>query len=200
MNVGACLIGADPALRDEWIIVSAHYDHLGVRGGVLYPGADDNASGVAMMLEVARCLVEAPEPPRRSVMFVGFDLEEIGLFGSRYFVEHPPVPLGRVKLFLTADMIGRSLGGVCGAHAFVMGTEHSPGLRPWIEESAAGEPVTLGTLGTDLLVLNRSDYGPFRARRRSPISSSAPARTRAITRPRTCPRPWTTPSWPRSAA
>ena len=47
-------VGSDPALRDEWIIVSAHYDHLGVRGGVLYPGADDNASGVAMMLEVAR--------------------------------------------------------------------------------------------------------------------------------------------------
>ena len=51
------LIGADPALQDEWIIVSAHFDHLGVHGGVLYPGADDNASGVAMMLEVARSLV-----------------------------------------------------------------------------------------------------------------------------------------------
>src|SRR4029077_10487164 len=104
-NVGARLIGTDPQRRDEWIIVSAHYDHLGVRGGVLYPGADDNASGVAMMLEVARAFVQAPERPRRSVLFIGFDLEEVGLFGSRYFVEHPPVPLDRVKLFVTADMI-----------------------------------------------------------------------------------------------
>jgi hypothetical protein len=166
-NVGARLIGAGPALVDEWIIVSAHYDHLGVRGGRLYPGADDNASGVAMMLEVARALEQSPGPqrPRRSVMFVGFDLEEIGLFGSRYFVEHPPVPLGRVKLFVTADMIGRSLGGVCASNVFVMGSEHAPGLRPWIEASARGEPVAVGLLGSDMLLLDRSDYGPFRARK-----------------------------------
>jgi hypothetical protein len=68
-------------------------------------------------------------------------------------------------LFLTADMIGRSLGGVCGSYVFVMGTEHAPALRPWIEGSARGEPVHVGTLGSDLLVLNRSDYGPFRARK-----------------------------------
>ena len=164
-NVGAVLRGSDPALRDEWVIVSAHYDHLGVRNGVLYPGADDNASGVAMMLEVARSLVEAPEKPKRSVMFIGFDLEEIGLFGSRYFVEHAPVPLNRVALFLTADMIGRSLGGVCEPYVFVMGTEHAPGLRPWIEQEARDRPVTAGILGTDLLLYSRSDYGPFRARK-----------------------------------
>ena len=97
-NVGARLRGSDPALRDEWIIVSAHFDHLGVRDGVLFPGADDNASGVAMMLEVARSFVAVAEQPKRSVMFVGFDLEETGLFGSRYFVEHPPVPLDRIAL------------------------------------------------------------------------------------------------------
>ena len=163
-NVGARLVGSDPLRRDEWIILSAHYDHLGVRGGVLYPGADDNASGVAMMLEVARALVQAPERPKRSVMFVGFDLEEVGLFGSRYFVEHPPVPLDRVKLFLTADMIGRALGGVCTSNVFVMGTEHAPELRPWIRSSAQAEPLTVGLLGSDLLILSRSDYGPFRAR------------------------------------
>ena len=63
-NVGAVLRGSDPALRDEWVIVAAHYDHLGVREGVLYPGADDNASGVAMMLEVARSLTRiGPDAP-----------------------------------------------------------------------------------------------------------------------------------------
>jgi hypothetical protein len=164
-NVGARLTGSDPRLRDEWVMVAAHYDHLGVRNGVLYPGADDNASGVAMMLEVARALVQGPEKPRRGLLFVGFDLEEVGLFGSRYFIEHMPVPLERIKLFLTADMIGRALGGVCTSHVFVMGTEHAPGLRPWIGTAARGEPVTVGVLGSDLLVLNRSDYGPFRARK-----------------------------------
>jgi len=163
-NVGAVLRGADPILKDEWVIVSAHYDHLGVRGGVLYPGADDNASGVAMMLEVARSMAGATQPPRRSLMFIGFDLEEIGLFGSRYFVAHPPVPLEQVVLFITADMIGRALGGICQSHVFVLGTEHAPGLRPWIDQAARGRPVTVGLLGSDVLVLNRSDYGPFRNR------------------------------------
>ena len=163
-NVGAVLRGADPVLKDEWVIVSAHYDHLGVRGGVLYPGADDNASGVAMMLEVARSLAAAPDPPRRSLMFIGFDLEEAGLFGSRYFVAHPPVRLEQVVLFITADMIGRALAGVCENHVFVLGTEHAPGLRPWIDQAAKDRPLTVGLLGSDLLVLNRSDYGPFRSR------------------------------------
>jgi hypothetical protein len=112
-NVGAILRGSDERLRDEWVIVAAHFDHLGVRGGVLYPGADDNASGVAMMLEVARSIVQGQAPPRRSMMFIGFDLEELGLYGSRYFVAHAPVSLDKVVLFVTADMIGRSLAGIC---------------------------------------------------------------------------------------
>lgn len=163
-NVGALLRGADPHLRDQWVIVAAHFDHLGVRGGKLFPGADDNASGVAMMLEVARCLVEAPAPPRRSVMFIGFDLEETGLFGSRYFVAHSPVPLDRIVLFLTADMIGRALAGICQDHVFVIGSEHAPGLRAWIDQARRDRPLTVGLLGADLLVLARSDYGPFRNR------------------------------------
>jgi hypothetical protein len=163
-NVGALLRGYDPQLADEWVIVAAHFDHLGVRRGVLYPGADDNASGVAMMLEVARSIVQGPARPRRSMMFIGFDLEEIGLYGSRYFVAHAPVPLEKVVLFVTADMIGRSLAGVCESHVFVLGTENAPGLRPWIDQAARGRTVTVGLLGADILILNRSDYGPFRTR------------------------------------
>jgi hypothetical protein len=164
-NVGALLRGSDPSLRDEWVIVSAHFDHLGVRNGVTYPGADDNASGVAMMLEVARAVVNSPDRPRRSLMFLGFDLEERGLYGSRFFVEHPPVPLDRIALFLTADMLGRSLGGVCDGYVFVMGTENAPGLRPWIAEASRGRDLTVGLLGSDITILDRSDYGPFRARK-----------------------------------
>lgn len=167
-NVGAKLVGNDPALRDQWVIISAHFDHLGVRNGVLYPGADDNASGVACLLEAARCLAaaEGDAQPRRSIMFVGFDLEELGLFGSRYFVRHPPVPLERIGLFITSDMIGRALGGVCERYVFVFGSEHAPGLRPWLSESAGKEKaLKVGTLGADFLILDRSDYGPFLARR-----------------------------------
>jgi hypothetical protein len=163
-NVGARLGGTDPDLSNEWVILSAHYDHLGVRDGQLYPGADDNASAVAMLLEAARCFTEAAGKPRRGILFIAFDLEENGLWGSRHFVEHPPVPLEQVKLFLTADLIGGALGGVCKQEAFVMGTEHATGLRPWVEQSAAGLPLKLAVVGSDILLIDRSDYGPFRAR------------------------------------
>lgn len=163
-NVGARLPGSVPALADEWILVSAHYDHLGVRNGVLYPGADDNASGVAMLLEAARCLVDTPPRPRRGVMFVAFDLEEPGLWGSRHFVEEPPVPLDQIKLFLTADLIGGALAGVCREQVFVIGSEHAPDVRPWIEAAGVGLPLRPALVGSDLLLINRSDYGPFRSK------------------------------------
>lgn len=163
-NVGAKLAGADPAHAGEWIIVSAHYDHLGQQGGKLYPGADDNASGVAMLLEVARCLAGSPERPRRGILFVGFDLEEDGLWGSRHFVGEPPVPIESIKLFLTADLIGGALGGVCQRDLFVMGTEHEPALRSIVRRAAVGLPLRVDVMGSDLLLIDRSDYGPFRAR------------------------------------
>ncbi|HEU5117204.1 MAG TPA: M28 family peptidase, partial [Isosphaeraceae bacterium] len=164
-NVAATLEGSDPDLKEEYVLVTAHYDHLGVRDGVLYPGADDNASGTAMMLELARCFASMKQRPRRSLMFVGFDLEEYGLWGSRHFAEHPPIPLEDIKLFLTADMVARSLGGVCKSYLFVMGSEHAPELRAWVNQAAEGLPLTLGIVGSDLLFFDRSDYGPFRERK-----------------------------------
>jgi hypothetical protein len=164
-NVGAMIAGSDPALKDQWVILSAHYDHLGVRDGVLYPGADDNASSVAMMLETARSLVEGDAPPKRSVAFIAFDLEENGLWGSRYFTQQPAMPLEDVARFMTAGLLGRSLGGVGGSFVFVIGSETSPRLRPTVEMASKGEPIRVGLLGADLLVIDRSDYGPFRARK-----------------------------------
>jgi len=174
-NIGGYLAGSDPERADEWVVVSAHYDHLGIRDGRLYPGADDNASGVAMVLEVARRLAaRAPEDrPDRAVMFVFFGQEETGLIGSRHFANHPPRPLEDLALFMTADMIGRSLCDVCGSHLFVMGTEHAPEIRSWVREAAEGLPIEVGIVGTELLVIDRSDYGPFRARRRPYLFLSA---------------------------
>jgi hypothetical protein len=171
VNVGAKIVGTDPTVADRWIILGVHYDHLGQRGKVVYPGADDNATGVAMMLEVARSIAESPVRPRRSIAFVGFDLEEVGpngelgLRGSRFFAGHPPIPLEKVALFVTADMIGRALGGVCERMVFVLGTEHEPEVRPWIARGAEGRPIEVGLLGSDMLVIDRSDYGPFRSRK-----------------------------------
>ena len=171
VNVGARIIGSDPSVAEKWVILSAHYDHLGTRGEVIFPGADDNASGVAMMLEVARSIVESPAKPRRSIAFVGFDLEErgpngeFGLRGSQFFARRSPIPLDKVALFVTADMIARSLGGVCDSYVFVLGSEREPEVRPWIARASQGQPVKVGLLGSDMLVIDRSDYGPFRSRK-----------------------------------
>jgi len=162
-NAGAILHGADPDLADEVLIVSAHYDHLGVRNGQIYPGADDNATGVAMMLEVARQFATANSPPRRSLVFLAFDLEESLLWGSRWFAAHPPWPIERVKLFLTADMIGRSLGDLPLPAVFVIGSERAPQLRAVLDTVATPAGLEVCRLGTDM-VGTRSDYGPFRDR------------------------------------
>lgn len=163
VNVGGWIEGSDPALKDEYVVIGVHHDHLGVRDGEIYAGADDNATGVAMMLEMARVMSTLPTPPKRSVVFVGFDLEEHLLWGSRWFVAHPPWPLKQVKLFMTADMIGRSLGDLPFPVVFVMGSEHSPAIRDTLDRSVRPQEVEIARLGIDL-VGTRSDYGPFRDR------------------------------------
>lgn len=105
-NVAGLLLGSDPALRDETILVTSHYDHLGVQNGKLYPGANDNASGVVAMLEVAR--LAAQRPPRRSVLFVSFGSEEQLMLGSYHYVAHPLRPLDKTIAVLNLDMMGRN--------------------------------------------------------------------------------------------
>jgi hypothetical protein len=159
-NMGAWLEGSDPILRREFIVIGAHYDHLGVRKGAVYRGADDNASGTAMLLEVARQLAQSKNRPRRSIAFVGFDLEEQLLWGSRWFVAHPPFELSQVKLFITADMIGRSLGNLPLPTVFVMGSEHATTLKTLLDEVGSPRGLEVARLGIDLIGV-RSDYGPF---------------------------------------
>lgn len=162
-NLGAWLPGSDPELAKEIIIISAHYDHLGTRDGQVFVGADDNASGVAMVLETARHLAAEKNRPKRSIAFVGFDLEERMLWGSRWFAAHPPKPIEQVKLFITADMIGRSLGNLPLPVVFVMGSERAPELRVALDTVGVPKGLEVCRLGTDL-VGTRSDYGPFRDR------------------------------------
>jgi hypothetical protein len=105
-NVAGLWAGSDPKLRDETIMVTSHYDHLGVQNDKLYPGANDNASGVVAMLEVARQVSERRLP--RSVLFVSFGSEEQLMLGSYHYVEHPLRPLAKTIAVLNLDMMGRN--------------------------------------------------------------------------------------------
>lgn len=104
-NVVAYLEGSDPVLKREFVSVGAHLDGLGTRNGMIHNGANDNATGSAVVLEIARAL--AATPPRRSVLVGLWGAEEVGMQGSRYFVEHPVVELGQVIAHLNFDGVGR---------------------------------------------------------------------------------------------
>jgi hypothetical protein len=109
-NVVGVLRGADPALRDEAVLVDAHYDHLGVGapagGDSVYNGADDDASGTAAVMLVARALAAGPRP-RRSVVFLAATGEEVGLVGTRHYIRRPAWPIARTVGNLEVEMIGR---------------------------------------------------------------------------------------------
>jgi len=111
-NVLGMIPGSDPVLRDEYIVVSAHLDHVGignpVNGDSIYNGADDNASGTTVLIELARVLATLPEDqrPRRSVIVAHVSAEEYGLIGSRWWTDNPTVPIDRVVANINADMVG----------------------------------------------------------------------------------------------
>ncbi len=105
-NVIGKLEGSDPALRPEAILLGAHMDHLGMPNGVLHPGVDDNASGVAALLELARSLAATPVRPRRTLLFAFWTGEEEGKFGSGHYTRQPRWPLATTKTYLNLDMIG----------------------------------------------------------------------------------------------
>jgi hypothetical protein len=105
-NVVGIIRGNDSILKDEYIIVGAHYDHLGVKKGEIYNGADDNASGVAVLIELGRELKRDQSNLKRSIILVAFDAEEIGLFGSKYFSNLPNMSKDNIKLMISIDMVG----------------------------------------------------------------------------------------------
>ena len=106
-NVLAILPGADSRLRNEAVLYTAHYDHLGIRpdmpGDNIYNGANDNATGCGTLLEVARAYAEGPQRPRRSILFASVTAEEQGLLGSEYLAAHPPIPASKITLDLNYD-------------------------------------------------------------------------------------------------
>ena len=158
--VGQCL-GRDP--KAPVFVVSSHYDHLGVRDGVVYPGADDDASGVAVMLAIAEYCQRTPFS--RTVVFAAFDAEEAGLQGAKSFMIAPPFPKERIALNVNLDMVSRNDK----REIFIAGTHPWPQLKGPLEQVAKRAPITV-LFGHDKPVAiaggvedwtNQSDHGPF---------------------------------------
>jgi len=161
---GVNVIGVIPGtrVRDRYIVVTAHYDHVGVNDGQIFNGADDNASGVATMLALAAELKR--EAPDHSVLIVALDGEERGLLGARHFVEAPPVPLESVAMNLNFDMTARA---ETDGKLWVTGTYQHPNLRPLLEPLPANGAVSFAfgkdtpqDTGADNWV-EASDHGAF---------------------------------------
>jgi Zn-dependent M28 family amino/carboxypeptidase len=146
---------------DKVLVVSAHYDHLGVRKGQVYNGADDNASGIAGLLAVAEAF--KARPPRHTVLIVAFDGEESGLKGAKAFVADPPVPLAKIGLAVNFDMISKNARN----QLYVSGAGPQPWLKPVLDGVAKTAPLKL-LLGHDTDAhgkennwTQQSDQGPF---------------------------------------
>ena len=148
-NVLAWLEGDDRELAREYILVGAHMDHLGVRQGEVFNGADDNASGVAGLLGIARALVEGPRP-WRSILLVAFGAEEMGLRGSRHYVAAPARPLEELVAMVNLDMIGHG--------DFLDGQAHAQ-IRPLVGlEPGPGVGLLGGAHSPELLELARAAF------------------------------------------
>lgn len=106
-NVIGMIEGSDSLLKKEYVVIGAHLDHVGSQAGKIYaPGANDNASGSASLLEIAEAFVKSKIKPRRSLIFILFASEELGLYGSSHFVNNPPVPLDKITAMINLDCVG----------------------------------------------------------------------------------------------
>jgi Zn-dependent M28 family amino/carboxypeptidase len=160
-NVLATLPGSDPELKKQYILVSAHYDHLGdgTHGrslgtvGPIHPGADDNASGTAGVLELAHAMTVAG-PIKRSLLLASWDSEEEGMLGSKHWLAHPTVPLEDLVMVVNLDMIGR----LRGEHLAVFGTRTAYGLRRLVCQENEGSRLLLEF---DWTLVANSDHHPF---------------------------------------
>ena len=154
-NVIGVLPGADPALAREAVVIGAHYDHLGREGGAVYPGADDNASGTALVLGLARSFA-ATRPPR-TLVFILFAGEELGLLGSSHHVGRPSaVPTERMVAMLNFDMVGR----LDGRSLLVGGVDTGAGFRALVETAGRGVGLDLDLRGAGG---GASDHSRFHA-------------------------------------
>ncbi|HKG08251.1 MAG TPA: M28 family peptidase [Pedobacter sp.] len=155
------MIGYIPGKTDNVIVISAHYDHLGVINSEIYNGADDNASGVAGLLHMAAYFIK--QQPNSTLIFAAFDAEELGLQGAKAFVDNPPVSIGKVRLNVNMDMISHNDKG----ELYACGTFRYPELKKFFITANPALKVLFGhddpKLGHDDWT-NQSDQGAFHAK------------------------------------
>ncbi len=162
LNVVGLVEGRDPKLKQEYVVIGSHHDHLAFREGRVYPGADDNVSGCVAMLEMVKACVA--EPPKRSVIFVWHTAEERGLAGALQFVQNCPVPLERISANLNLDMLSRNdPKGI-----YLVGTQTlSSELLPHLQAANAPDlqlkldPTTYQDLAERNRFFYRSDHYPY---------------------------------------
>lgn len=152
-NVIGILPGTDPTLASEAVVLGAHYDHLGLAGGALHPGADDNASGTAVVLGLARAFAAAGGTPR-TLIFALFTGEEEGLLGSAHYVRHPSVALERTVAMLNFDMVGR----LRDRRLHVAGIESGVGLRALVTTVAGGIGLELSLSDTPFAASDHTSF------------------------------------------
>lgn len=170
-NCVGLLEGSDPKLKDEVVVIGAHFDHVGRKGhhtggqigratkdDVIWNGADDNGSGTTTVLGTLKILSALKERPKRSILFIWFSAEEWGLLGSRWYVEHPAVPLEKTVAMLNLDMTGRTDDENV-ANCYGIGTADGDAFKPIVERAMKS---------TDGFTLNinpdygdSSDHAPF---------------------------------------
>ncbi|MEB2346551.1 MAG: M20/M25/M40 family metallo-hydrolase [Deltaproteobacteria bacterium] len=164
-NVVALIPGGD--LAGEYVVVGGHYDHLSpadcrsLDGDDLCNGAADNASGTAAVLAIARAIAALPAPPRRSIVVALWDAEEAWLIGSKWFTDHPPIPLANVSAYVNLDLIGSNLAPSVRRTSFAVGAESGGALL----EQMTADAIAAGDLGirplSQIFGQGRSDYAYF---------------------------------------
>jgi hypothetical protein len=167
---GFNVIGMIEGESDEFVALCCHHDHVGTRNGKIYNGADDNASGCAVLLEVARACAALRGKPKRSLLFCSFDGEERMLMGSRFFVGSGFVDLSKVVALVCMDMMGGNFFPRDTTSIYALGAENSPEISGVLKKVATIPGLDVRPMGVNLIeplgdIAARSDYGSFRLKK-----------------------------------
>lgn len=154
-NVAGYIEGSHPELKKECLVFGGHLDHCGLHMGLHFPGANDNASGSAVVMEIAEAFSKLEKKPRRSIIFVLFGGEEMGLMGSYYFADHLPEGIQNIDAMFNFDMVGEGDGTVCGI------TPDPPEFQKALEKADKQVRTLRRTFFIRQVGVRSSDYAPF---------------------------------------
>ena len=154
-NIVAMIPGSDPRLKSEFVVIGGHFDHCGRHMGLLFAGADDDASGSAVVMELAKTVARLRARPARSIVFVLFGGEEEGLVGSTYFAEHTPAPIAKIDAMFNFDMTGEGDGTNCGF------TPTPPDFKRMIDEADTLVKTLRRSWPIKGVGVRSSDFAPF---------------------------------------